>query len=107
MFVRMRVDVYPVLVKLAFTNFVCTVTKDASSLVNGKHLDLFVSSLYNLASAPNSGKNFYDSYGRSGMYKVEPIEILWVVLDNPNLNEVVKPEASDLTVYRTAASYGL
>lgn len=47
------------------------------------------------------------THGWSGMYEVEPIEILWVVLDNPNLNEVVKPEASDLIVYKTATSYGL
>lgn len=34
------------------------------------------------------------------MSEIEPIDILRVVLDNPNLDEVVKPEASNLTVHR-------
>lgn len=49
-------NVFPVFVKLAFPNFAYIVTKDAFSLVNGKHLDLSVSSLNSLASTPNSGK---------------------------------------------------
>lgn len=88
------------LVKLAFANFAYTVTKDGSSLVNGKHLDLSVTSLNNFASSSNLGKKFFNSYGWSELSEFELSEILRVVLDNPNLDEVVKPEASDLTMHR-------
>lgn len=72
--VNLKVEVFTYLVKLTYANFAYTVTEDASSLINGKHLDLFVSSLKSLASAPNYGK-FFDSYGCSGMSEVEPIDI--------------------------------
>ncbi|KAB1223154.1 hypothetical protein CJ030_MR2G016455 [Morella rubra] len=54
------VDVYVYLVKLAYANFQHSMTEHASSLVNGKQLDLSVSSLNSLASAPNTGKKFFD-----------------------------------------------
>ncbi|KAB1227292.1 hypothetical protein CJ030_MR1G016850 [Morella rubra] len=75
-------------------------TEHASSLVNGKQLDLSVSSLNSLASAPNTGKKFFDPYGWMGMSEKEPIDILRVVLDDPALNELVRPAASELTIHR-------
>lgn len=74
MLVNLKVDVFTYLVKLAYANFAYIVTEDASSLINWKHLDFSVSSLISLASAPNYAK-FFDSYGCSGMSKVEPIDI--------------------------------
>lgn len=63
MFVNMRGDTFPYLVKLAYAKFSCIVTEDASSLVNGKHFDLSMTMLNALASAPDSGKKFFDLYG--------------------------------------------
>ena len=68
--------------------------------VNGKQLDLSVSSLNSLASTPNGGKKFLDAYGWIGMPEVEPIDILSVVLDNPTLHEVIRPTANDMTIHR-------
>ncbi|KAB1223120.1 hypothetical protein CJ030_MR2G024866 [Morella rubra] len=51
------------------------------------------------ASAPNSAKKFFELYGWSGLSDVEPIQILRVVMDDPNLTDVVKLEANDLNVY--------
>ncbi|KAB1226828.1 hypothetical protein CJ030_MR1G005052 [Morella rubra] len=82
-FVNLKVDCYVYLVKLVYGNFQYSKAEDASSYVNGKQLDLSIASLNALVSAPNGGKKFFDAYGWLGMSEVEPIDILWVVLDNP------------------------
>ncbi|KAB1209543.1 hypothetical protein CJ030_MR6G018868 [Morella rubra] len=60
-------------------------SEDATSYVNGKQLDLSITSLNSLVPALNSGKKFSDVYGWLGISEVEPIDILRVVLDNPTL----------------------
>ncbi|KAB1209525.1 hypothetical protein CJ030_MR6G002440 [Morella rubra] len=96
----MKVDTFPYLVILGYANFDCTAIEDACSLVNGKRLDLSVTMLNTLAEAPNSGKKFFDAYGWSDMSVVEPLDILRVVLDNPDLDQMVKYQAYDLTIHR-------
>ncbi|KAB1219666.1 hypothetical protein CJ030_MR3G011067 [Morella rubra] len=98
--VNLKVDCYVYLVKLVYANFQYSKFEDATSYVNGKQLDLLVSSINSLVSAPNSGKKFFDTYGWIGMSEVERIDILRVVLDNPAINEVIRPIASDLTIPR-------
>ncbi|KAB1213231.1 hypothetical protein CJ030_MR5G022420 [Morella rubra] len=95
-FVNLKVDCYVYLVKLVYANFQYSTSDDANSYVNGKQLDMSVASLNALASAPNDGKKFFDAYGWSGMSKVEPIDILRVVLDNPTLSEVIRPTAREV-----------
>ncbi|KAB1209857.1 hypothetical protein CJ030_MR6G013686 [Morella rubra] len=62
-FVNLKVDVYVYLVKLAYANFLHSMTEHAFSLVNGEQLDLSMSSLNSLATATNIGKKFFDLYG--------------------------------------------
>ncbi|KAB1205806.1 hypothetical protein CJ030_MR7G028009 [Morella rubra] len=93
-------DCYVYLVKLVYANFQYSKYDDATIYVNGKQLDLSVTSLNSLASAPNDGKKFFDAYGWMGMSEVKPIDILKLVLDNPTLNEVIRPTASDLSIHR-------
>lgn len=81
----LRLDAYLFLVKQGFANFSFNVTKDAFSLVKGENLDLFVTSLNNLASALNLGKKYFEFYGWSGLFKVEPIQIVGVVMDDSNM----------------------
>ena len=61
---------------------------------------MFVNGLNVVPLSPNSRVKFFESYTWGGMSDVEPIEILRVVLDNPNLDEIVKPVASDFDVHR-------
>ena len=74
--VNLKVNCYVYLVKLVHANFQYTKPDDATSYVNGKHLDPSSSSLNSLATAPNSGKKFFDAYGWMGLSEVEPIDIL-------------------------------
>lgn len=86
--------------KQSFANFAFTVNEDASSLVKCKDLDLSVSPLNVVALSPNSGVKFFESYTWAGFSDVEPIEILRDDLDDPSLDEIVKPEANDLNIHR-------
>ncbi|KAB1223104.1 hypothetical protein CJ030_MR2G013663 [Morella rubra] len=79
----------------------CLLTKGGLPLwfSQGESFGFFVTSLNTRASAPNSAKKFFELYGWSGLSDVEPIQILRVVMDDPNLTDVVKLEANDLNVY--------
>ncbi|KAB1212626.1 hypothetical protein CJ030_MR5G009668 [Morella rubra] len=54
-FIGLKCDSFPYLTKQSFANVGFTVSEDAISLVKGKDLDLFVTSLNNMALSPNSG----------------------------------------------------
>ncbi|KAB1219894.1 hypothetical protein CJ030_MR3G009536 [Morella rubra] len=75
-------------------------SKIASGFVKGKELDLFVNELNAVSFSLNSGVKFFQSYTWAGMSDVEPIDILRVVLDNLELDEIVKPFACDFDVHR-------
>ncbi|KAB1208316.1 hypothetical protein CJ030_MR7G023845 [Morella rubra] len=95
----LKCDSFPYLVKQSFANFVFTFSKDASSHVKGKDLDLYVTAINAMALSPNSGVKFFE------VSDVEPVEILRVFLDDPSLDEIVKPEASDLKIHRQLLHY--
>lgn len=59
-----------------------------------------VTKLNTLAKALDSGKKFFDTYGWTGMSEVEPFDILRVILDNPALDQVVKPQAYDFAIQK-------
>ena len=56
MLVNLKVDCYVYLVKLVYANFQYSKSEGATSYVNGKQLDLSVTSLNSLVSALNIGK---------------------------------------------------
>jgi outer membrane murein-binding lipoprotein Lpp len=99
-FVTVKLDYFPYLVKLVYSNLKITSAENVTSYVNAQHLDLSVTSLNSVISAPNEGKCFYDAYSWVGMSEVEPIEILRVVLEDPTLEDIVKPMANALSVHR-------
>lgn len=90
----------PYLIKQSFANFASIVNVDATSLVKGKDLDFSVLSLNVVAHSSNSGVKFLESYTKTGMFDVQPIEILWAILDDPSMTEVEKPEANDFNIHR-------
>ncbi|KAB1212411.1 hypothetical protein CJ030_MR5G023953 [Morella rubra] len=96
-FVGLKCD--PYLIKQSFANFAFIVNVDATSLVKGKDLDFSVSSLNAVAHSSNSRIKFLESYTKIGMFDVEPIEILWAILDDPSMTEVAKPEANDFNIH--------
>ncbi|KAB1205047.1 hypothetical protein CJ030_MR7G016691 [Morella rubra] len=98
--VSIKENCYVYLVKLVFANFQFSKSEDADSYVNGKMLDLSSSSLNSLANAPDDGKKFFENHGWVGLSEVDPLHILRVVLDNPTLDEIIKPTASDLSISR-------
>ncbi|KAB1219848.1 hypothetical protein CJ030_MR3G009490 [Morella rubra] len=100
MLVKLKVDCYVYLVELVYANFQYSKSEDATSYVNGKQLDMSVTTLISLVSAPNGGNKFFVAYGWTGMSEVETLDILRVVLDNPALNEIVRPTAIELMGHR-------
>ncbi|KAB1212576.1 hypothetical protein CJ030_MR5G023520 [Morella rubra] len=76
-------------------------------LCEWKMLDLSSSSLNSMVNAPNAGKKFFENHGWVGLSEVDPLHILRVVLDNPTLDEIIKPTASDLSIPTNFTSYGL
>ncbi|KAB1223113.1 hypothetical protein CJ030_MR2G018732 [Morella rubra] len=99
-FVTSRCDSFPYLVKQAYVNFNFDMSEIASRFVKGKELDFYMNGMNVVAISPNSWVKFFESYTWAGMSDVEPIEILRVVLDNPELDEIVKPVANDFDIHK-------